>query len=332
MNQWLEEIQRPHLKPRTFGTYRSVIDANVIPSIGAVRLNKLEPSHIRLMEQWITQGDSACTPPRKAKSASTAAFAYRVTKTALDSAVQEGLIDANPCARVKSSRVDGVEVAVLSPAQAGQMIRLELDSMWHLMWRLAFALGMRQGERLGLTGGEIEERDGVVGIEVRWQSQHLTRREVERVPAGVDCEPLGNGMYRTRPKTQAGRRWIPLPPDIARELLEYVGAQGGVDTDDLVFTNSEGMPLTPRAEQIAWARAYERLGLGPYVPRRSPHPHSARHTTASIMARLGMTDAVRTQIMGHSRVSTTDGIYTHVDRRSLETATSGVQSVIEGQR
>ena len=163
------------------------------------------------------------------------------------------------------------------------------------MWMLAFMTGMRQGERLGLTEDELRRDGGRLIILVEWQAQHLTKREVEGLPKGVECTPLGNGMYRTRPKTEKGRRAIPLPEALADQLLAYI-ERHGVNGDGLVFHDDEGLPLTGSVERRRWYRALDRVGLGhEYVP------HSARHTTATILNRLGLDDVTRTAIMGHSR-------------------------------
>ena len=57
---------------------------------------------------------------------------------------------------------------------------------------------------------------------------------------------------------------------------------------------------------------------------------ACRHTTATILNRLGLDDVTRTAIMGHSRVSTTNEIYTHVELDRLVAATDGVERAIEG--
>lgn len=125
-------------------------------------------------------------------------------------------------------------------------------------------------------------------------------------------------------KTEKGRRAIPLPEALADQLLAYI-ERHGVNGDGLVFHDDEGLPLTGSVERRRWYRALDRVGLGhEYVP------HSARHTTATILNRLGLDDVTRTAIMGHSRVSTTNEIYTHVELDRLVAATDGVERAIEG--
>lgn len=256
-DHWLNDICKPHLKPRTWGTYASVIERN-------------------------------------------------------------------PAVKGTAPRVALKERAALTPEQAADLIAAETDDTWRLMWMLAFMTGMRQGERLGLTEDELRRDGDRLIILVEWQAQHLTKREVEGLPKGVECTPLGNGMYRTRPKTEKGRRAIPLPEALADQLLAHI-ERHGVNGDGLVFHDDRGLPLTGCVERRRWYRALDRVGLGhEYVP------HSARHTTATILNRLGLDDVTRTAIMGHSRVSTTNEIYTHVELDRLVAATDGVERAIEG--
>ena len=314
MDHWLTDVCKPRLKPRTWGTYASVIANNIVPSIGAVRLDELKPAHFRRMERYVMD--------EQGKSSGTAGSAWRTLHKALEDAVLEGVIERNPAVKGTAPRVALKERAALTPDQAADLIAAETDDAWRLMWMLAFMTGMRQGERLGLTEDELRRDGGRLIILVEWQAQHLTKREVEGLPKGVECTPLGNGMYRTRPKTEKGRRAIPLPEALADQLLAYI-ERHGVNGDGLVFHDDEGLPLTGSVERRRWYRALDRVGHE-YVP------HSARHTTATILNRLGLDDVTRTAIMGHSRVSTTNEIYTHVELDRLVAATDGVERAIEG--
>ena len=316
MDHWLTDVCKPRLKPRTWGTYASVIANNIVPSIGAVRLDELKPAHFRRMERYVMD--------EQGKSSGTAGSAWRTLHKALEDAVLEGVIERNPAVKGTAPRVALKERAALTPEQAADLIAAETDDAWRLMWMLAFMTGMRQGERLGLTEDELRRDGGRLIILVEWQAQHLTKREVEGLPKGVECTPLGNGMYRTRPKTEKGRRAIPLPEALADQLLAYI-ERHGVNGDGLVFHDDEGLPLTGSVERRRWYRALDRVGLG-----HEDGPHSARHTTATILNRLGLDDVTRTAIMGHSRVSTTNEIYTHVELDRLVAATDGVERAIEG--
>lgn len=57
-------------------------------------------------------------------------------------------------------------------------------------------------------------------------------------------------------------------------------------------------------------------------------PHSARHTAATAMAQLGMSDKVRESIMGHSDISVTNRVYTHVGTADASKAVNGVETLL----
>ena len=78
-DHWLNDICKPHLKPRTWGTYASVIERNVKPAIGAVRLDELKPAHFRRMERYVME--------EQGKSSGTAGSAWRTLHKALEDAV-----------------------------------------------------------------------------------------------------------------------------------------------------------------------------------------------------------------------------------------------------
>lgn len=319
MRTWLYDIAKTRVKPLAWGTYESVTRNYITPSIGGIRLDKLAPHHLRHMEQWITQGDPE--NGRRACSTSTARSAWQVLRAALSSAVREGVIRSNPCAMCDPPRIVRKERAFLSPGQAALMIGMEPDPMWRLMWHLAFTTGMRQGERLGIGDDELITVENVPCISVEWQLQKISARELAGMTADAECTPMGRGMYRTRPKTNAGRRLIPLPDRLAREISEYRAANP--HDSGLLFEDADGLPLTPRAERWAWDKALERAGLEPVSP------HSARHTAATVMARLGLDSKSREGLMGHSSISVTDTVYTHTDVGMLLRGTLGVEQALE---
>lgn len=320
LDRWLSEFVKPRLRPKTWKTYVSVIESNVKPSIGGVRLNQLQPKHFRMMEQWITKGDSNAVPPRRPKSSGTAGSAWRTLHKALEDAVKEGLIDHNPCDRANAPRVVLKKRRTLTAVQARMLIDAETDPMWHLMWRLAFELGMRQGERLGLTSDEIREIDDVLCIEVRQQLQEFSADERD-FPADMTVRHLEDSAYLVPPKTNAGYRTLPLTKSLAVELLAFIKARGITDPGALIFVGKDGKHLRRQAdEEPRFELALKNAGIsGHFVP------HSARHTAATAMMQLGLNDAVRKSLMGHASIDVTDRVYTHVSMEDMSRAVSEIE-------
>ncbi len=90
-----------------------------------------------------------------------------------------------------------------------------------------------------------------------------------------------------------------------------------------VSSKEDGAPLNRMIETRAWKKALQRVGLpGDFVP------DSARHTAATAMAQLGMSDKVRESIMGHSDISVTNRVYTHVGTADASKAVNGVETLL----
>lgn len=321
LDTWMRDDVRPFCKPKTTETYACMIEHHIKPAIGGVRLSKLKPHHFQLMENQIIRGDAdkgirPCSP-------TTANLCHRIVKTALRNAVANGLIERNPAELAKTPRCARPDIAILTTEQAARMINMEPDPMWHLMWRIAFATGMRQGERLGITVSEIIVKDGMVCINVAWQLKLWTSIKSENdLPNNIRARHLDGDLWLTQPKTAAGRRIIPLPDDLARELRDYMRANNRTQPDQLVFVKADGRPISPHTEQYAWQKALDRAGL----PR--VRIHSARHTAATAMMRMGISDAIREAIIGHSSIRVTNEVYTHVDMGMALKAVQGIETQV----
>lgn len=315
LDRWLEDVMKPQLKPRTLKTYSSQIETCIKPSIGGVRLRKLEPKHFRMLEKYVTSDH----PEKKvrARSTATAQHAYQCLRKALKDAVAEGLLDTNPADKVTPPRVTAQEVRILTPGQAMQQIDTEGDRMRKLMWKMAYVLGLRQGERLGSIGSEIIYIDGVVCIRVEWQLQWIPKAEF---PASIEHRSLGGSAYLTRPKSKAGVRVLPIPPALAVELLSWI-EDNHIGPDDLIFTRN-GKPISHKVDTNWWNASLEMAHL-PKV-----RVHAARHLAATMMMEAGVPENLRVIYMGHTKEKTTMG-YTHASLQDLLQAVTKTNGMIE---
>ena len=178
--RWLEEY-RLNVKPTTYRTRAGRIHA-CMEVIGCIRLTELTPDHIRQCMRVLS----------KRLAPSTLKDHFVSLKMMLDQAELEELIPVDPCRRVKPPRVEPTETRILSPDQPKQLIEavpnrgakrrgpaltVDVDESWMLLFELAFTAGMREGERYALMPYELEQRDGVPGINVQQQIQQYGKPE-----------------------------------------------------------------------------------------------------------------------------------------------------------
>ena len=89
--------------------------------------------------------------------------------------------------------------------------------------------------------------------------------------------------------------------------------------EDLVFAHPDGTPLLPLTITHAWERLTKRAGF-PGV-----RLHDARHTHATIMLSQGVNPKIVSERLGHSTVSMTLDLYSHVLPGLQEAAAQGVR-------
>lgn len=152
---------------------------------------------------------------------------------------------------------------------------------------------------LGLGWDDVDLDDDV--IRILWQLQRVD-----------------GTLTRTEVKTDAGKRDLPMLPIVRDGFIELAERQmfarrragAGWEETGLVFTTKTGRPIEPRN----LARAFERIAASAGL--RRIRLHDLRHTTASLLKRLGVPPSNAKEILGHARISVTLEVYTHGDNAS----------------
>lgn len=306
----------PTLKPRTATTYRGYLDRYIVPAIGHVRLEKVTPAHVYRVHDAIAGAGLSST---------TALQAHAVLRKMLGDAEREGRIGRNPAElAVAPRRALAVRPALTAEQAMALLVDLERrKSPFLAAAAVALLAGLRQGERLGITAGAVDLASATLTVE--WQVQRLTyvhgcgtpptcgrkrggncpERTID-IPSDQEAVHLTGGLWRTRPKSRAGWRQIPLVPQLAAELARRMPPTGA-DPTTLLFDRGpyDSRPVDPSVDAKAWDAALRAAGV-PDAPL-----HSARHTCASLLAALDVREDIRMEILGHSSATVTRG-YTHL--------------------
>ena len=91
-----------------------------------------------------------------------------------------------------------------------------------------------------------------------------------------------------------------------RQLAERLAWGPAYDDTGYAFTNENGEPLHPNRITVLFHRHREALGL-PAI-----RLHDMRHTSASLMLAAGVHPKVVSERLGHSSISITLDLYSHV--------------------
>ena len=294
---------KPRVRPSTYRGYEQQVRTNVRPLVGSIPLARLTPTDVEHMQARLMAGGKA---PR------TARIARLVLSAALGDAVRDGLVARNVAKLARPPRVERPELSVLSAGEARRLVASTAEDTNGPVYALALASGLRQGELLGLTWGDVDLDAG----------QLTVRRALSRDEKG--------GFTLQPPKTARSRRTISLPTigvdALRRQKRRHAGlrlAAGTMwqDQRGLVFTDELGRPLSGSLVTKQFSEALRRAEL--------PHVrfHDLRHTYATLAISAGVSLRTVADALGHSTITVTADIYAHVTpemKREVATALDGV--------
>jgi integrase len=200
---------------------------------------------------------------------------YRLLRSILNTAVEDELLDANPC-RIRNG---GREQSRERPIPTVDQVKAAADAMpEHLaatVWIAALA-GLRKGEILGLARRHIDLAGGTIMVERALQ------------------EVTGQGAVLVEPKTQSSNRVVVMPSPLIAVLEQHLAEHVAADPSALLFTNRQGRPIRATVWAAAWneMRATTRL--------HDLRLHDLRHLAGTLAAQAGGTLKEVMALLGHS--------------------------------
>jgi integrase len=205
----------------------------------------------------------------------TAAKAYRLLSGIMRTAVTDSVIVSSPC-RVRGA---GTEHAGERPVATLAEVQALADAMpAHLKVLVLMATWcqLRRAELFGLRRRNIDLLRRSISVE---QTRVVTMK--------------GNPVTK-RPKSEAGRRTLSVPPHIVPAISEHLESFVGPEPESLVFPGKEGGPLLPQVLNRSWKKARKMVG------RTDLRLHDLRHTGLTLAAASGATVAELMHRAGHA--------------------------------
>lgn len=318
LTTYLDTIAPRRCNPGTVYDYRSKMRNWVFPEYGHLRLDRLAPDHLDAI--YLAMDRARKAPSHQLK-------VHRILSRALDIAVRRGLVARNVCKLVDAPSVDEARVEALAERYALRILDVARGRRNAVRWSVAFALGLRQGEAIGLRwrvgGQDLVDLDAGV-IHVWWQ---LRRRIYEHGcggtcgrKRGADCPQRGGGglvFVKTKGKS---KRSIPIPPQLLPAFREHRRAQrkeqlawpGEWNPHGVVFCEPDGRLIDPREDYDEWVSILAEAGV--------PHSklHIMRHTAATMLLAQGVDIRTVQKLMGHRDIRTTSGYTQAADELMTE--------------
>jgi hypothetical protein len=224
------------MAPRTLADYRSKTRNWIKPLLGKHRLDRLMPEHL----------DTAyATMLRRGLSPSTVLKVHRILSRALRVAVRRGRITRNVAALVDAPSAASHEIEPLTREEARRILDVAATRRNGARWSVALALGIRQGEALGLRWSCVDLETGVIRAwfqiqRVEWghgcDDSHACGERWHRQPCKPKCKrhrhlpaaDLGACERATSATSVLARQIAPAMPPSARVVSVATSFSGNV--------------------------------------------------------------------------------------------------------
>jgi integrase len=199
----------------------------------------------------------------------------------------------------------------LSPEQAQRFLAAAVGDPLEALYVLALSSGMRQGELLGLHWRDVDLDDGVVRV----------TGSLARIKTGLTFGETKSG--KTRQVALSGVAIDALRRHRVVQSKERLRLGEIWEDNDLVFANGVGRPIDARnVLSRSFHPVLERSGL-PII-----RFHDLRHTAATLLLGRGLHPKIVSEMLGHSQISVTLDLYSHVTPLMHRQAAEAMNAVL----
>jgi len=289
IERWLADIS-PHRSAYTIKEYQRIFEANIRPSLGSIKLDKLvkEPDRIDAFYRGLTKRGLAPASVRRH---------HALLHASLGRAVKWGMISSNPADRATPPSLQRPTVNAPAVADVQRLIsaaEAQGDPVLATAVALAAVTGCRRGELCALRWSDVDWERNAIRVS---RSLTVIRADVTEGPT----------------KTHA-HRFVAVDDTLAALLAKrradqehYANGVGTVLAADsyILSRNANGLePCKPDGLTQAYVRVSKSLGL-------SGHFHELRHFAATVAIASGADVRTVAGRLGHADPSVTLRVYSH---------------------
>ncbi|HVA92085.1 MAG TPA: tyrosine-type recombinase/integrase [Chloroflexota bacterium] len=280
LDQWLARWAK-RVRPVTLAGYSAILARYVYPRLSGLLLRDATPA------AWQRLLDDMPT-------AFVTGHCRRILHVAFEDATRLGMVPFNPLDRTTAPPHQTRQGTAWTEEEARRFLVVARDDGYQPYWTLALCTGMRPSELLGLTWEALDLGAGTLAI-----------REARAT--------YGDVAFAGKPKSQAGKRALILPPSVITLLRARRAAQhaqrlalGELWTDhNLVCPSAIGTHLELRNIAHRFRALIDQAGV------RRIRPYDLRHTAISLMLAGGADLKATSEVVGHSDPRLTARVYQH---------------------
>lgn len=312
LNEWLQIYAKVNLRASTYIGYQRIIKSHLIPNLGELDIKDISSASIDKLYAYLLQ--KGRVDGRGGLSAKSVQYTHRVLNEALEHAVKKQLIYHNPVRSITNvPRPKKFKSDIYTAEEILQLLSITKDSVFEVPVVLAAVCGLRRGECLAITVSDVDFTNKTLSI----NKQLLT---------------IDGKTVVSEPKSEDSNRIISAPQEVFDIIAHHIAANEKnksmllheYDDQGLIVCQADGKCIQPVLFSKNFSRLIARNKL------KKIRFHDLRHSCASLMLKSGVAMKTASQILGHSSISITADLYTHVLEETKKEAAAQIGNTLFG--
>lgn len=311
INEWMENVKKPALKPTTYDRLEFTVNCHIIPNLGSYYLDELTDTIIK--KELMDKIGLSYSSVRKVYDAMNGFLRYMAQKDRIPSNPMDSVAPPSNKATVDASAdIDLEEHDDVEPLTVDEMKRLKATCLDVCAkngqrryvngsaYLLVMNTGIRMGEALALQWSDVDFEKKTVAV-----TKNLAM-VIDRENATE--EKRHKLVIQNTPKTTKSWRVIPLNKE-ALAALHDLKTLTGTDKTKFIIHTELNSPMAPRNFSRGFRYICRRAGI------KTTGVHALRHTYATRLFEKGVDIKIISELLGHSSVQITYRVYVHVIER-----------------
>ena len=310
--QWIE-MAKPNLQISTYSSYKGKIK-HIAPYFNerGITLQSISPMDIQAYYAWLIENG---------KSVQSCTHSHVIIRRALEIAYRTDRIPVNPAAKVEKPKSPKYEAKYYDLKQLKVLFEKLKGDKYELMYKMTAFYGLRRSEICGMKWSSID-----------FDNNKLTLNS-SIVQASLNSKTVI--VKKDVMKNAASKRTMPLIPEIKEALLKlkadqdknkaYFNNYYNKEYLDYVWVDEIGMIVNPNTLTNHFQKFLEQHDL-PKI-----RFHELRHSCASLLLACGVSMKEIQEWLGHSAISTTADIYSHLNFSSKLNVANTLTNVLGGE-
>ena len=314
INSWLKSYAKIKVKESTYHEYARIVRNHLIPYLGGIDIKNITAMQIdELYAKLLENGRFDGTGGLSKRSV---LYTHRVLNEALEHAVKKGLLIKNPAKLTMNvPKPQKYRAEIYDVNEFLKLLNLAKDTDLELPIVLAGLCGLRRGECLGLKVDDINFENNTIKI-------------------NKQLVVINNEIKISTPKTADSERIISAPVEVFNIIKEQINInkrnkallKNEYEDNGFIICKANAKPHNPGTFTHNFDNFLKRHKL------KKIRFHDLRHSCASLMLVSGIPMKIVSEILGHSTITITADLYTHVLADSKKIAANQLSDFVFGKK